>query len=536
MDNPNSILLWCIVAIVLVVGVIVTLEKRRPQWQFYLRKSLHIVVIFVAAFASVNIESWLLPVMSWVASFALWFAIKRGWFEEIVAGEQSRKPWGMVYFSLVFALLTSLPFFLEGLSTQQNLLLRWMNGWAFCTLAWADGLAGMLGRWWSSSLSDRSKWIFKLESERKSWLGFVVFWWVAVLIGGLMLWRLVRVIPDAHWVGAVDWPQLVVFGFVVAMVEMISGKGSDNLFVVLAVWLFSGAMFMGFLGKSQAFFLQGTGFLIVYLLLSVFVAIGLNKWRVLDNTGAVMAWLLAFVVVIMAGWSLWPLVVFLGMASWVERLRKKGASSISGDSKDGKPRDRWQVLANGGLYMGCAVMVYIAEMDVAEIFGCSISPGFGEKCKLLALFTLSASCADTLSSEVGQWLGGEPRSIISGRRLSKGVSGGVTIAGFMVAFLGSVAVAICGILMDWIELRQTYRWGQWQIFILIVGFGLLGTLIDSVMGDLFQRKYIRLGGVLSDVPDKKTEAIAKGFYWMTNDTVNAVTGILTLLLGGLFLF
>lgn len=98
MDNPNSILLWCIVAIVLVIGVIVTLEKRRPQWQFYLRKSLHIVVIFVAAFASVNTESWLLPVMSWVASFALWFAIKRGWFEEIVAGEQSRKPWAWFIF------------------------------------------------------------------------------------------------------------------------------------------------------------------------------------------------------------------------------------------------------------------------------------------------------------------------------------------------------------------------------------------------------------------------------------------------------
>lgn len=536
MDNPNSILLWCIVAIVLVIGVIVTLEKRRPQWQFYLRKSLHIVVIFVAGFASVNIESWLLPMMSWVASFALWFAIKRGWFEEIVAGEQSRKPWGMVYFSLVFALLTSLPFFLEGLSTQQCLVMRWMNGWAFTTLAWADGLAGMLGRWWSSSLSDRSKWIFKLESERKSWLGFVIFWWVAVLIGMLILWGFGRVIPDVNWIGAVDWPQLVVFGFVVAMVEMISGKGSDNLFVVLAVWLFSGAMFMGLLGKPQAFFLQGTGFLSVYLLLSVFVAIGLYRWRVLDNTGAVMAWILAFVVVIMAGWSLWPLVVFLGLASWVGRLRKKGASSMLGDSKDGKPRDRWQVLANGGFFMGCAMMVYIVEMDLAEIFGCSIGPGFCEKCRLLAMFTLSASCADTLSSEVGQWLGGEPRGITSGKRLPKGVSGGVTMAGFLGAFLGSVAIAICGFLMDWIEVRQTNHWGQWQIFIFIFGFGLLGTLIDSVIGDLFQRKYIRFGGLISDVPIGEKDIIVQGIEWLTNDVVNVITGLFTLILGALFLF
>ena len=170
MQGPNSILWYSLLLIVLAICVISVLEKRRPAWQFYLRKSLHIVVIFVAAVASMLLDSVWLPILSWLASILLWIAIKRGWFEEVVVGEQTRKPWGMVYFSVIYALLTSLPWVLDGLNTTQLLMLRWMNGWSFCTLAFADGLAGIVGRWGTSALgldNERSNGLFKLESEPK---------------------------------------------------------------------------------------------------------------------------------------------------------------------------------------------------------------------------------------------------------------------------------------------------------------------------------------------------------------------------------
>ena len=157
------------------------------------------------------------------------------------------------------------------------------------------------------------------------------------------------------------------------------------------------------MGSPHALFLQGTGYLLLYMLLSVCAALVLYRSKILDNTGALMAWILAFVVVVMAGWSLWPLIVFLGLSSVVGRLRKKHGFSVLGDSKEGKPRDRWQVLANGGLYMGCALLVYFINMDVASFLGLTMDAGVDEKCALLAFYTLSASCADTLSSEVGQF-------------------------------------------------------------------------------------------------------------------------------------
>ncbi len=515
--------------------MISVLEKRRPSWQFYLRKSLHIVVIFVAAVASMLLDSVWLPILSWLASILLWIAIKRGWFEEVVVGEQTRKPWGMVYFSVIYALLTSLPWVLDGLNPNQLLMLRWMNGWSFCTLAFADGLAGIVGRWGTSVLAldnERSNGIFKLESERKSWLGFVVFWFVAVAVGVLFLGIGDEVFPNhSRWVGSVVIPQLVVFGFVLAMVELVSGKGSDNLLVVLVVWLFAGVMAMGMMGKPQAIFHSGTEYLFVYMVLSVVAAIFLYKKGILDNTGAAMAWILAFVVVVMAGWSLWPLIIFLGLASLVGRWRKKGARFIAGDLKEGKPRDRWQVLANGGLYLVCAVIVYAAEMNIAELFGVTLSDGFGEKCRLLALISISASSADTLSSEVGQWLGGAPRSIITGKKMPKGVSGGVTMAGFFGAILGAVAVGLCVCIDDWEVLGNLMGWCKMEIFIAVAGFGVIGTLIDSILGDLLQAKYRSVDGELLDRPEGgDVNYPEKGFAFVSNDVVNFMTGLLVLII------
>ena len=535
MQGPNSILWYSLLLIVLAICVISVLEKRRPSWQFYLRKSLHIVVIFVAAVASMLLDSVWLPILSWLASILLWIAIRRGWFEEVVVGEQTRKPWGMVYFSVIYALLTSLPWVLDGLNTTQLLMLRWMNGWSFCTLAFADGLAGIVGRWGTSFLgldNERSNGLFKLESERKSWLGFVVFWFVAVAVGVLFLGIGDEVFPNhSRMVGSVVIPQLVVFGFVVAMVELVSGKGSDNLLVVLVVWLFAGVMAMGMMGKPHAIFHSGTEYLFVFMVLSVVAAILLYKKGILDNTGAAMAWILAFVVVVMAGWSLWPLIIFLGLASLVGRWRKKGARFIAGDLKEGKPRDRWQVLANGGLYLVCAVIVYAAEMNIAELFGVTLSDGFGEKCRLLALISISASCADTLSSEVGQWLGGAPRSIITGKKMPKGVSGGVTMAGFFGAILGAVAVGLCVCIDDWEVLGNLMCWCKMEIFIAVAGFGVIGTLIDSVLGDLLQAKYRSVDGELLDRPEgSDVNYPEKGFAFVNNDAVNVLTGLLVLII------
>lgn len=528
--------------IVLVVALISAIEKRRPHWQFFLRKTLHIVVIFVAALASMFLDSVWLPILSWFASMLLWIAIKRGWFEEVVVGKQTRKPWGMVYFSVIYALLTSLPFVVSYGDVRYLQLLRWMNGWSFCILAFADGLAGIFGRIYTQSLAlteKSSRWLLPLETEKKSWLGFLVFWLVTILVSVVFISNTKEFVLGVN--NFVSWnlllPQIVTLSCFVAMIELVSNKGSDNLFVVLAVWLFAGAMGLGLMGSSHVVFLVGDHFLLFFVLISAVTGHLLCRLGWLNHSGAVMAWILAFCVVVMALWSIWPLVVFLGLAKIAGMLRKRSGSTVHGDEKEGKPRDRWQVLANGGLYMIFAIVAYMALLKTNVLLGISVDDDFGERCYFLALVSLSVSSADTLSSEVGQWLGGMPRSIVSFKSIPKGVSGGVTLAGFFGAMVGALSVGIFVFVYQFEKGHLLLGMTSLCAFGWVVCLGIIGSVVDSLLGDLLQAKYRLPNGEITDTRAKNSkEKPIRGFAFITNDGVNFLTGLLLVMIAGCFIF
>jgi len=155
---------------------------------------------------------------------------------------------------------------------------------------------------------------------------------------------------------------------------------------------------------------------------------------------------------------------------------------------------------------------------------------FSETCHLLALISLSVSCADTLSSDFGRVWGGSPRNIITGKRLIKGVSGGVTGAGFVGAFLGAMSIAI---FVFWTELSSLGS--SVSAFWLIAFFGFIGSILDSVLGVLFQAKYSDEMGNQVDSSDSGRRSMAAGYRWVTNDVVNAITGVLMLLVAVMYL-
>ena len=123
-----------------------------------------------------------------------------------------------------------------------------------------------------------------------------------------------------------------------------------------------------------------------------------------------------------AGWSWAALLVFYFVAAiGLSRAgsKEKEASTRSVVSKGGR-RDWAQVLANGGVYsMGGALTVIFAAPWLAWA----------------AIGALAAASSDTWATEIGVWLGGEPRSIISRTYIRRGESGGITGAGL----IGSVS-------------------------------------------------------------------------------------------------
>jgi uncharacterized protein (TIGR00297 family) len=266
------------------------------------------------------------------------------------------------------------------------------------------------------------------------------------------------------------------------------------------------------------------------VIISVLMACALFKWNWLTVSGALMAWFLAFVVLFLAKWSIFPLVIFLVLGSLAGKIRANAKEG--GDAKQGKARDHWQVLANGGIFMLLAMLAFLNESGWLESFlGIHTEVlRFSETCHLLALISLSVSCADTLSSDFGRVWGGSPRNIITGKRMIKGVSGGVTGAGFVGAFLGAVSIAI---FVFWTELSSLGS--SVSAFWLVAVFGFIGSILDSVLGVLFQAKYLDEMGNQVDSSESGRRSMAAGYRWVTNDVVNAITGVLMLLVAVMYL-
>ena len=59
------------------------------------------------------------------------------------------------------------------------------------------------------------------------------------------------------------------------------------------------------------------------VIISVLMACALFKWNWLTVSGALMAWFLAFVVLFLAKWSIFPLVIFLVLGSLAGKLRSR---------------------------------------------------------------------------------------------------------------------------------------------------------------------------------------------------------------------
>ena len=270
--------------------------------------------------------------------------------------------------------------------------------------------------------------------------------------------------------------------------------------------------------------------ILIQLILPLIIEVGLVRWHWLTVSGAIAAGFLAFVVLFLAKWSIFPLVIFLVLGSLAGKIRANAKEG--GDAKQGKARDHWQVLANGGIFMLLAMLAFLNESGWLESFlGIHTEVlRFSETCHLLALISLSVSCADTLSSDFGRVWGGSPRNIITGKRMIKGVSGGVTGAGFVGAFLGAVSIAI---FVFWTELSSLGS--SVSAFWLVAVFGFIGSILDSVLGVLFQAKYLDEMGNQVDSSDSGRRSMAAGYRWVTNDVVNAITGVLMLLVAVMYL-
>lgn len=96
----------------------------------------------------------------------------------------------------------------------------------------------------------------------------------------------------------------------------------------------------------------------------------------------------------------------------------------------------------------------------------------------VALAALAEAAADTVSSEIGQVLGGRPFMLTTMRRVEPGTDGGVSVAGTLAGIVAAAAVACAG---SWA------LHGGMRMFLLAGAGGVFGLFFDSLLGATLER-------------------------------------------------
>ena len=169
---------------------------------------------------------------------------------------------------------------------------------------------------------------------------------------------------------------------------------------------------------------------------------------------------------ILAGWG-WAalLILYFLVAVAFSKLGADAKARRTGSvvAKAGG-RDAIQVLANGGVF---ALAAYAStHMTASATLLAAAAAG-----------ALAASASDTLATEVGTLVGGEPRSITHWRTVPAGTSGGITVAGSIAMLGGALLVAFSALGM-----RLTP-----SVAAVALG-GIAGAVADSLLGALVQER------------------------------------------------
>jgi uncharacterized protein (TIGR00297 family) len=181
------------------------------------------------------------------------------------------------------------------------------------------------------------------------------------------------------------------------------------------------------------------------------------------------------------------------------RARKR-ATLIDVDKQG--PRDAAQVLANGGIATACA-LGFALTRDHHWAFA--------------FVGAYAAATADTWATEIGTFVGGRPRSILTLRPLATGISGGVTLVGTLAEIAGAWWLGTIGVLV----LHGSLAAGS------LLGIaGVVGALVDSVLGASAQElrrcpACERACETDPHVCGSPTRRV-RGLPGVTNDVVNAV--------------
>jgi uncharacterized protein (TIGR00297 family) len=246
--------------------------------------------------------------------------------------------------------------------------------------------------------------------------------------------------------------------------------------------------------------------LLIGLLISIILTFYSLKFKLLTTSGIVAASILAIVIFGFGSWK-WmiPISVFFVLSSILSIIRQKKNKDVEIYFDKSSQRDKWQVLANGGLSIPLVTLHYFNPSELLYYLYISI---------------IASVTADTWATEVGTLQKNKTFSIINFHKVEQGTSGGISLMGLAGAALGAFTIALSSLI--WILP------GFYGVILIIVVTGFLCSLIDSLLSAKLQAQYKCL--ICNRIIEKKNHCgnsthLFRGFHWINNDAVNFFTGI-----------
>lgn len=471
MNNLNLLLIsFAYVLVVLVIGsVIARKQKKNSELS---RKVIHILVgnwVFITPFFT---ELWAVLAVPLAFVFINTISLK---VKLIPAMERNDNSLGTVYYAISLVVLSGVSF-----------ILKWpqLVFIGVLVLAYGDGLAALIGQ----KYGKKSLVIAPSKTLAGSLTVLVVAFVVTLMtqlifpVSSLSIWNMLLI--------------ALLTALLAPIIELAGTKGCDNLSLPIGTGLFA-TILIHYYSNSLIFYTIIIFAILIYALksksidLSAFIAAVLTGVTLFSMGGSYLAY---------------SLLSFFILGSLISKLTNE-KKEISESLQEHTGARNWiQVLANS---LPATLLVWVASFQIQQ-----------DVLILLAFSVFSAASADTFSSEIGMLSKGPVFNILTGKKLAAGVSGGVSMVGLLAGLLGSALLALFAI----------PEFGS-QGFVLTLLLGLLGSVIDSVLGATLQRKYHNEEGIAIDRRLTIDQKVSQGFALISNNAVNLLTLSLVVLLG-----
>jgi uncharacterized protein (TIGR00297 family) len=198
----------------------------------------------------------------------------------------------------------------------------------------------------------------------------------------------------------------------------------------------------------------------------VFAALG-RAVRGVTNAGAIAGAAICFALLWAAGVGAFAALLTVFLLTWIATRVGYGRKQHLGTAEARAGRDALQVLANLGTSAGFAVLYATLRPDPRLLVAMAAA--------------LAEAAADTVSSEIGQAVGGAPRLITTWRKVASGTDGAITLAGTLAGSAAAVVVAsVCA-------LAHIFPWKSLAV---CAGAGAAGMFFDSLLGATLERRRV----------------------------------------------